>query len=149
MDSAQSEPAGIDWLKAISPNARRVRKSGILEIFNAGRELDGLIPLWVGEGSQPTPGFIQDAAIASLKDGNTFYTYQRGLPPLRQALSDYLSGLYAKPVLAENVFVTASGMQAIMLSCQLLLGAGDEMIVVSPVWPNIFEAVNAVGANPV
>lgn len=149
MDSAQIATESTDWLATLSPNARQVRESGIVEIFNAGRDLDGLIPLWVGEGSQPTPAFIQDAAIASMRAGKTFYTYQRGIPPLRQALSDYLSDLYAKPVPAENVFVTGSGMQAIMLACQLLLGPGDEMVVVSPVWPNIVEAARVNGAVPV
>jgi aspartate/methionine/tyrosine aminotransferase len=149
MDRAEQATETEDWLGAISPRARGVRESGIVEIFSAGRHLEDLIPLWVGEGSQPTPGFIQEAAVASLRAGKTFYTYQRGIPPLRQAMADYLTGLYANPVSPDNVFITGSGMQAIMLSCQLLLGVGDEMVVVSPVWPNIVEAVQAVGAKSV
>lgn len=149
MDSVLDKVKNVDWLGSISSRARAVRESGIVEVFSAGMELDDLIPLWVGEGSLPTPGFIQDAAIASLQAGKTFYTYQRGIPPLRQALADYLTGLYANPVSADNVFITGSGMQAIMLSCQMLLGEGDEMVVVSPVWPNIVEAVQALGAKSV
>ena len=43
----------------------------------------GLIPLWVGEGDLPTPAFICEAAARSLAAGETFYTWQRGIPELR------------------------------------------------------------------
>ena len=62
-------------------------ESGITSVIGHGRGRDGLIPLWVGEGDLPTPAFISDAAAAGLRDGETFYTWQRGLPELRQSLA--------------------------------------------------------------
>lgn len=42
--------------------------SGIVDLINYGREREGLIPLWAGEGDLATPGFInQAAAEVSLK----------------------------------------------------------------------------------
>ena len=49
-------------------------------MFDYGRHVQGLIPLWVGEGDLPTPDFIVEAAKASLDRGETFYTYQAGVP---------------------------------------------------------------------
>ena len=61
--------------------------SGIIEVFDYGRNREGLIPLWVGEGDMATPAFIAEAATRALAAGETFYTYQSGLPELRQAIS--------------------------------------------------------------
>ena len=68
----------------------------------------GLIPLWVGEGDLPTPAFICEAATRSLAAGETFYTYQRGIPDLRQALARYIERLYGRPSDPERFFVTAA-----------------------------------------
>ncbi len=67
-----------DLLARVRPEALAVPESGIVEVFNYGRNRQGLIPLWVGEGDLSTPSFISAAAIRSLEAGETFYTYQRG-----------------------------------------------------------------------
>jgi len=74
-------------LSTISPRALSAPESGIVEVVNYARGRDGLIPLWVGEGDLPTPAFISDVARDALAGGETFYTWQRGIPPLREALS--------------------------------------------------------------
>ncbi len=143
--------------KPLAPPVGRIRSavaglpdSGIVEVVNYGRERPGLIPLWVGEGDLATPAPIGAAATAALQDGQTFYTYQRGIPPVRAALADYLNGLYDGLALPpERVFLTSSGMQAIMLSVQMLIEPGDEVVMLTPVWPNIFNAVAILGGRPV
>jgi aspartate/methionine/tyrosine aminotransferase len=57
--------------------------SGILATVDYGYGRPGLIEFWAGEGDAPTPDFICDAAIQVLRDGETFYTSSRGIPPLR------------------------------------------------------------------
>lgn len=132
---------GDPLLASIRPMAAALPESGIVEVFNYGRERPGLIPFWVGEGDLPTPSFISEAAIQALREGHTFYTYQRGIPPLRQALSEYLGRHFEVAVEPERVIVTGSGMQAIQQTLQALAGPGDEVVVIAPVWPNIFAAV--------
>ena len=73
---------------------RDVATSGIVEVFNYGRGRQGLIPLWVGEGDLPTPPFISEAAKASLDRGETFYTWQNGVPELREAIAAYMTQVY-------------------------------------------------------
>ena len=103
-----------ELLAAINPRIAAIPESGIVELANHGREIKDLIPLWIGEGDLPTPDFIGDAAIRALRRGNTFYTYQRGIPPLRRALGAYLSGIYGVGVSPERAIVTIGGMQAVM-----------------------------------
>jgi aspartate aminotransferase len=110
-----------------------------------------IVPLWFGEGDLPTPAFICDAATAAMKRGETFYTFKRGIPELRQAIATYLTGLHARPVASENVVVTSSGMSAIMLTMEAIIDPGDSVIVIHPVWPNINSTIGIMGgvAKPV
>src|SRR3546814_12027156 len=59
----------MDVLAGIRPEIAELPQSGILEVANYGREKEGLLPLWFGEGDLPTPDFISEAAIAALRDG--------------------------------------------------------------------------------
>ncbi len=119
-----------------------------MTVINYGQLVPGIIPLWTGEGDRPTPDFISDAAALGLSNGETFYTWQRGIPQLRQALSNYHRRVYGKEISSENFFVTGSGMQSIQIAAQALAGKGDEVIVPTPVWPNISAALNIMGAMP-
>jgi len=46
-----------------------------------------VIPPWAGEGNVATPEAFCRPAIESLLKGETFYTWQRGIPELRDALA--------------------------------------------------------------
>lgn len=133
----------------LSLESRNAPESGIVEVFNAGWGRKDLIPLWAGEGDLPTPEFICAAAKQSLDDGETFYTYQRGIPELRAALADYHQNLYGQPFSEERFFVAGSGMQSIQLAVQALASAGDEVLVPTPAWPNIEAALGLRGARSV
>jgi aspartate/methionine/tyrosine aminotransferase len=133
-------------IAAVRHEARDVPESGIVEVFNYGRHRPGLIPLWVGEGDLPTPDFISEAATKSLRAGETFYTYQRGLPELRSALAAYHRRTYGKAFDDEQFFVTAGGMHAIQLAARIVAGTGDEVIVPTPEWPNVDAAFSIAGA---
>ena len=139
----------MNLVDSLSPQSRLAPESGIVEIFNYARNREGLIPLWVGEGDSPTPQFIRDAAIASLNAGNTFYTYQRGIPDLRRALSDYYARHLGKRMPAEHFYVTGSGMHAIKLSIEAIAQPGDEVVYLSPAWPNFAAAIEISGSRAV
>jgi aspartate/methionine/tyrosine aminotransferase len=134
---------------ALRAEARDAPESGIVEVFNYGRAREGLVPLWVGEGDLPTPDFISDAAVKSLRDGETFYTYQRGIPEMRAALARYHARVYGRPFDAERFFVTGGGMQAIQIAARMVAGTGDEVIVPTPAWPNFAAAIGVGGGRPV
>jgi aspartate/methionine/tyrosine aminotransferase len=138
---------------ALRAEASAAPPSGIVEVFHYGRNRDGVIPLWVGEGDLATPAFIHEAATRSFIAGETFYTNQRGLPELREAIARYLARVYASETplrglyAAERFSVTIGGMHALQLALRLVAGAGDEAIVITPAWPNFRGALTVSGAS--
>jgi len=132
----------------IRPEIATLPDSGIVEVWKMGFTVPDVIGLWVGEGDLPTTRFICDAASKSLNDGETYYTYKRGIPELRQALIDYYRRLYSIEIADERIAVTSSGMNAMVLLAQVLCGAGDNAVCITPVWPNIFAAIQVMGAEP-
>lgn len=136
-------------LDHMRPEAAAVPDSGIVEIFNYGRNRQGLIPLWVGESDQPTPAFVSAAAIRSIEAGETFYTYQRGIPELRDAIAQFMTRSYGQPFSPERFFVTVGGMHALQIAMRLVASAGDEVLIPTPAWPNFGGAVAALGARTV
>ncbi|MGQ7790863.1 pyridoxal phosphate-dependent aminotransferase [Faunimonas sp. B44] len=135
-------------LGALRREAREAPASGIVEVMNYGRDRPGMIPLWAGEGDLPTPAFIAEAAARSLAAGETFYTWQRGIPELRQALARYHERQFGRVFPHERFYVTGSGMQAIQIAIAAIAGPADEVIVPSPAWPNFAAALGLAGARP-
>ena len=133
----------------LRPEAEQAPTSGIVDVFSYGRNRPGIIPLWVGEGDLPTPPFICEAAARSLKDGETFYTYQRGIPDLRQAIARYHEGVYGRAFDPERFFVTSGGMAAMQIVFRMISGPGDEVLVPTPAWPNFVGAITVAGARAV
>jgi aspartate aminotransferase len=110
-----------------------------------GRE--DVLPFWFGESDQPTPSFIREAAIASLRAGETFYSENLGRDYLRQAISTYLTVLHQCAIGTDRVAVTASGVSALMVATQLLVAPGDRVVTVTPLWPNAVEIPKVVGGR--
>ena len=145
--AAQHGKTGV----ALPPIRRQIDAlagSKIREVSDLGMKLDGVLPLWFGESDMTTPDFIRDAAKASLDEGETFYAENLGIPPLREAIAGYQSRLLGKTVAPERIVVTNSGMTALMLVMQVLLGEGDNAIITTPIWPNCIEAARIMGAEP-
>lgn len=124
----------------------RLPGSKIREVANAGMGRDDVLPFWFGESDETTPAFIRDAAVRSLRDGETFYAHNLGLAELRDALARYVSSLH-RGVGAERIAVTSSGVNALMLAMQALVEAGDEVVAVVPVWPNLTAQPLILGAH--
>ena len=133
----------------LRPEAEQAPTSGIVDVFSYGRNRPGIIPLWVGEGDLPTPSFICEAAARSLQEGETFYTYQRGIPDLRQAIARYHERVYRRTFDPERFFVTSGGMAAMQIVFRMISGPGDEVLVPTPAWPNFVGAITVAGARAV
>ncbi len=125
----------------------RFSPSLIREVANAAMNREDVLPFWFGESDQATPSFISEAAIASLRDGETFYSENLGRLYLRQAISTYLTDLHQCTIGTERVAVTASGNSALMLASQLLIEPGDRVVTVTPLWPNAVEIPKVVSGR--
>ncbi len=134
-------------LAGVRASIRAIRDSQIAEVWSLGRGDPEVIGLWAGEADLPTPRFISDAAVESLRAGETFYAHGRGVPALREALSTYLERLYGCAIPVDRLALTSSGMNGVMLLAQALLGPGDNAVAVTPCWPNLLRAAAVMGAE--
>jgi aspartate/methionine/tyrosine aminotransferase len=126
-----------------------LEESMIRQVANAGMGRNDVLKFWFGESDEVTPAFIRDAAAASLQQGETFYAHNLGLPELREAIASYATALRtpgAAAIGAERIAVTSGGVNALMLAVQALVDAGDEVVVVTPVWPNLTAQPAIMGA---
>jgi aspartate/methionine/tyrosine aminotransferase len=120
--------------------------SKIREVANAAMDRRDVLAFWFGESDETTPPFIRDAAVASLAAGETFYSHNLGLAELREAIAGYVSSLHPA-IGSDRIAVTSSGVSALMLAMQALVGAGDEVVAVVPVWPNLTAQPAILGAH--
>ena len=129
------------------PEIERLGGSLIRAVAEANIGRGDVIPLWFGEPDTATPDFIKEAAVRALAADHVFYTQNRGIPPLREAIAAYASGLHGRDIGTDRITVTASGMNAIMLCSQLIVAPGDNIVAVGPIWPNCVETVHVMGGE--
>lgn len=123
-----------------------LEESKIREVANAGMGRSDVLAFWFGESDEVTPDFIREAAVDSIRAGETFYAHNLGLPELREAVAGYTSRLHP-PLGSERIAITSGGVNALMLAMQMLLDAGDEVVAVTPVWPNLTAQPLILGAK--
>ena len=147
--SSAGRPPAPDLTDGLSKRIKGVSFSQIGQVADRGRDDPDVVKLWIGEGDLPTPDFVVEAAYEAMRAGHTRYSHTLGLPRLRQALSAYYSRHWNVDVPFDRFAITVGGMNAIMQTAQALLDPGDEIIVPTPAWPNIVEAMRLVGGVPV
>lgn len=127
-----------------------LEESRIREVANEGLGRPDVLKFWFGESDEVTPAFIREAAVASLQLGETFYAHNLGLPELRQAIAAYTHGLHPGRNVShwfDRIAVTSGGVNGLMLASQALVEAGDEVVVVTPAWPNLVAQPQIMGAR--
>jgi len=123
-----------------------LEESKIREVANAGMGRADVLAFWFGESDEVTPEFIREAAVGSIRRGETFYAHNLGLPELREAVAAYTSRLHGA-VGPERIAITSGGVNALMLAVQMLVDAGDDVVAVTPVWPNLTAQPLILGAR--
>src|SRR6201996_798572 len=132
----------------IRQTIRDLQPSGITQVTLLGLGNPDVLPLWFGETDLATPPFIRNAATKALEDGKTFYTNARGILPLREALRDFHKRTSGADIALERITIPGAAMMAVVTALQMVCETGDNVIIVSPIWPNIFQATKVVGAEP-
>src|SRR5579884_3870288 len=134
----------------VADSALSVPHSRIRELAEIAMGMDGVLKLYFGESSVPTPDYIKRAAQKAMADGFTFYTENAGMPTLRRGLARYYQeqhGVELDP--AAEMVITASGVQALNLAIRCVLNPGDEALVLTPAWPNGAANVQMANARPI
>lgn len=106
-----------------------------------------MIYLNIGEPDAGAAPGVQQAATAAIAAGHTQYTAAAGLPPLRQALSDWYQSHFALDIAPERIVITAGASAALQLACLALLNPGDEVLMPDPCYPCNRHFVTAAGGH--
>jgi aspartate/methionine/tyrosine aminotransferase len=124
----------------------------VMEIQTAARELErqgkDVIHMEIGEPDFTTPRPIVDAAIDALNGKPMFYTSALGIQPLREAIAEFYRSKYGVAVSPERIIVTAGSSAALLLTCGVLLNAGDEVLMADPGYPCNRHFVRAMEGVP-
>jgi len=131
----------------IRPDIESLEDSPIVDVWRLGYGDPSVIGTFAGESDVPTPAFICDAVSKALSEGRTFYTPNRGIKAMRDALIAYNKRLYGIDLPDGRIALTPSGMSAVMLIAQAMVVRGDNVVAVTPSWPNILRAMQIGGAD--
>jgi len=134
-------------MTAIRKDILNLHRNGIGQVASLGLGDPDIIPLWFGESDVVTPAFIRDAAKRALDEGQTFYNHARGMTALREALRGYHQRTVGVDVALGRISIPGAATLAVVTALQCLIETGDNAVIVSPIWPSIFEAAQVVGAE--
>ncbi|HJJ42258.1 MAG TPA: pyridoxal phosphate-dependent aminotransferase [Methanocorpusculum sp.] len=137
----------------LSENIAKVPQSATMAMNNKSKEMKAsgidVISLAVGEPDFSTPAHITQAAIESLKRGDTHYAPSRGIPELTKAVSEKLKTENKIPAEQNQILVTSGAKDAIRITMTACLNPGDEVIILDPSWVSYDPAVRIAGGCPV
>jgi aspartate/methionine/tyrosine aminotransferase len=120
----------------------------VTKLADAGRDI---ISFAIGQPDFITPEHIREAAKQAMDAGHTGYTPSAGIPPLRQAVADYLSRTRGLDVSPDEV-VVANGAKPFIMYAILATtdhGRGHEVLYPNPGFPIYESQIVANGAVPV
>lgn len=140
----------IDYNKFLNPEAYNIKPSGIRKFFDITETMDDVISLGVGEPDFNTPWHIRSAGIASLDNGKTRYSANRGMESLRNEISLFMKRKYQLEYSAKtDVLVTVGGSEAIDLAIRSIISPGDEVLIPQPSFVCYEPIVKLAGGVPV
>lgn len=126
---------------------RELAGSLIREVANSGMGRADVLPFWFGESDMATASFIRDEAARALSQGETFYSQNLGRPYLRERIATYLSQLHGRSIGAERIAAISSGVTGLLIASELVLSAGDRVVAITPLWPNLCEIPKILSAQ--
>tara|TARA_Y100000022_G_scaffold197183_1_gene205270 strand:+ start:287 stop:1465 length:1179 start_codon:yes stop_codon:yes gene_type:complete len=116
------------------------------ELISQGKDV---ISLSAGEPDFDTPKHIKEAAIQSIKEGNTKYTPVDGMAALKESIVEKFRNENNLNYETDQILVSAGCKQSIYNLCQAVLDKGDEVLIPSPYWVSYPEIVKLSDATPV
>lgn len=123
--------------------------SGVRRILEVALQRPGTIILAVGEPGMPVEERVREAGAAAWRAGETRYTPNGGIRPLREAIVRKLARENDLDVDVEQVWVTVGGTQALHQAMTLALKAGDEVLVPDPGYTTFTMNAHLLQARPV
>lgn len=127
-----------------------LKASGIRKYFDISATMQDVISLGIGEPDFTTPLPILKEGMLSLERGETHYTANAGILPLRQTLAAHLERLYGVQYdPAKEMMITVGGSEALFLALTALINPGDEVVIPTPCFVSYQADVHIAGGVPV
>jgi len=108
---------------------------------------EDVIVLSVGDPDFATPDGVIDKAIQAMREGDTHYTSILGHTELREAIAERHRRNSGQAISADNVITTSGAQNALFACAQCLLDAGDEAIVLQPMYVTYEATIQAPRAT--
>jgi aspartate aminotransferase len=102
-----------------------------------------------GEPDFDTPDHIKQAAIKAIEAGKTKYTPVGGIPELKDAIVHKFTRDNNLEYKRSEIIVNCGGKHSFYNLMQIMLNAGDEVIIPSPYWVSYPDMVKLAGGTPV
>lgn len=113
-------------------------------------QIPDLIKLTLGEPDFNVPEHVKQAAITSIVDNKSHYAPQKGILPLRTAISSYLKQRFDVNYDPKTeVVVTVGATEAIFVALGAMLNPGDKVLIPTPTFSLYMAVVKLFGAIPV
>lgn len=123
----------------VTQRAQGIKPFQVMDILSQGKILQAqgrdIIHLEIGEPDFLTPQPIIDAAVASLNNGDTFYTPSLGLMALREKIAGWYHQQYGLSISPRRIVITPGASGALLLVMGALLEAGKHLLMTDPGYP--------------
>ena len=123
----------------------------VMEVLEHAKKLEGegrdIVHFEVGEPDFITHDEICEAAIDSIRRGETKYTESTGIPELKSSIAKNFNNSYNQNVNPDNVIITIGSSPALFLSIISTIDPRDEIIITNPhyaCYPQIIEIAGGV-----
>ncbi|MBL4728632.1 MAG: aminotransferase class I/II-fold pyridoxal phosphate-dependent enzyme, partial [Gammaproteobacteria bacterium] len=107
-----------------------------------------IVHMEVGEPDFSSAQPIIDAGKKALDDGLTKYTAASGLAELRECLSLHYRENYNVEVSADRILITPGASGGLNLLANLLVRAGDGVLLSDPAYPCVRNFIHMMSAQP-
>jgi aspartate aminotransferase len=131
----------------------RVRPSAIIALTQRARELAATgrdpIDLGIGEPDLDTPDNVKQAAIESIRRGETKYTDIHGSADLRDAIRAKFKRDNGLEYSRDQITVAGGAKLIIFNAMMATLDPGDEVIIPAPYWTSYPDVIRIAEGEPV
>ena len=138
---------------SLSRRAQEVSPSATLQITATAKRMvkegKDVVAFGAGEPDFDTPDAVKSAAVAAIQSGFTKYTPTSGIPELKDAIVKKLKNDNGLDYEAGAVVVSCGAKHSLYNIFQVIVDAGDEVLIPVPYWVSYPEMVKLAGGKPV
>ena len=137
----------------IAKNVSKLGTELVYDIFAKTKKLQAegkkIIDLSLGQSAENPPGYVIEATIKALRDGNNGYTVPNGIIECREAVSRKIKSLYNVNISPERIFIMPGGKPTMHYAISFFGEPGVEIIYPDPGFPIYESMINYTGAKAI